>query len=79
MLNRVEMQIAVVGAEPAFWTDALAWGRERGLLTSAEAGMLGVLANAAGRALTERQAAGAVEVLSRLQSEGYAGELPIGS
>ena len=49
---------------------------ERGLLTPTEAGIPGGLANAAGRAPTERQAAGAVETLNKLQSEGYAGELP---
>lgn len=79
MLNSVETQIAVVGAGPAFWTDALAWGRERGLLTPTETGILGGLANTAGRAPTERQAAGAVEALNKLQSEGYAGELSFGS
>ena len=79
VLNSVETQIAVVGAGPAFWTDALAWGRERGLLTPAETGILGGLANPAGRAPTERQAVGAVEALNKLQSEGYVGELSFGS
>ncbi len=36
-------------------------------------------ANPVGRTLTERQAAKAVETLSRLQSEGYAAELLLGT
>lgn len=79
VLNSVEMQIAVVDVGSAFWADALVWGRERGLLTPTEDGILGALANPAGRTPTERQASRAVETLKKLQSEGYAGELPSGS
>lgn len=75
VLNSVEAQIAVVNAGPAFWTDVLAWGRERGLLTPTEVGILGVVASPAGKAPTERQAAKAVEALNKLQTEGYTGEL----
>ena len=78
-LNGVEAPIAVVNAGPAFWAAALAWGTERGLLTPTEAGVLGVAANPAGRTPTERQASRAVEVLSKLQSEGYRGELSSGA
>lgn len=75
-LNSVEAQIAVVNAGPGFWATALAWGTERRLLTPTETGVLGAAANPAGRTPTERQAAKAVEALSRLQEAGYAGELP---
>ena len=74
-LNTVEAQIAVVNAGPAFWSDALAWGTERGLLTPTEVGVLGVVADPAGRTPSERQASRAVAALSKLQSEGYAGDL----
>ena len=74
-LNGVEAQIAVVNAGSAFWADALAWGSERGLLSPTEHGVLGMVANPAGRTPTERQASRAVEALSKLQAEGYAGEL----
>ena len=77
-LNSVEAQIAVVNAGPAFWAAALAWGTEQGLLTPTEVGVLGVAAHPAGRTPTERQASRAVEALSKLQSEGYTGELPSG-
>lgn len=79
ILKGVEAQIAVVNAGPAFWADALAWGRERDLLTPTEAGVLGVVASAAGRSPTEKQAARVIEVLKKLRSEGYTGELPSGS
>ena len=74
-LNGVEAQIAVVNACSAFWADALAWGSERGLLSPTEHGVLDMVANPAGRTPTERQASRAVEALSKLQAEGYAGEL----
>lgn len=74
-LNSVQAQIAVVTAGPAFWAAALAWGTERKLLTRTEVGVLGAAANPAGRTLTDRQASRAVEALTKLQSEGYSGEL----
>ena len=77
-LNSVEAHIAVVNAGPAFWADALAWGGERELLSPTELGVLGLVANPAGRTPTERQASTAIEALSKLQSEGYVGELSSG-
>ena len=78
-LNSVEAQIAVVKAGPAFWAATLTWGKERGLLTPTEVGVLGVAASPAGRTPTERQASRAVEALRKLQSEGYGGELSCGA
>ena len=78
-LNSVEAQIAVVNAGPAFWAAALAWGQERSVLTPTDVGVLSVAANPAGRTLTERQAARAVEALSKMQAEGYDGELSSGA
>ena len=78
-LNSVEMQIAVVNAGHAFWADTLSWGNERELLTPTEVGVLGLLANPAGKIPTERQVSRAVEALRKLQVEGYAGELPSGA
>lgn len=78
-LNSVEAQIAVVNAGPAFWAAALAWGKERGLLTPTEVGVLSVAATPAGRSPTERQASRAVEALGKLQAEGYGGELSPGA
>ena len=74
-LNSVETQIAVVSAGPAFWSDVLAWGSERGLLSATDTGVLRVVADSAGRTPTDRQCAKAAEALGRLQAEGYPGEL----
>ena len=76
-LNGIERQIAVVNAGAAFWTDVLAWGRERGLLTPTELGILGVVV--AGKTPSERQSSRVIEALSKLQSEGYTGDLRSGS
>lgn len=70
-LNGIEAQIAVVNAGGKFWADALRWGRSRGLLTPAEAGVLDTAARIPQRTPTERQAAKALEVLARMQGEGY--------
>ena len=74
-LNSVETQIAVVNAGSAFWTDVLAWGSERGLLSDTDAGVLRVVAGAMGRTPSDRQCARAAEALGRLRAEGYPGEL----
>jgi len=73
-LNGIEMQIAVVNAGPAFWSEALAWGSNRELLTPTELGILRVVAK--GRTPSERQSSKALEALRKLQSEGYASDLP---
>lgn len=74
-LNSIETQIAVVEAGPSFWADVLEWGSKRGLLTPTEVGVLRVAINRTGRAPTERQCRKAAELLGKLQSEGYTGEL----
>ena len=74
-LNGIEAQIAVVNAGGRFWADALGWGRSRDLLTPAESGVLEVAARIPQRAPTEKQSAKALEVLGKMQSEGYGAEL----
>ena len=75
-LNGIEAQIAVVTAGGPFWADALAWGRTRDLLTPTETGILEVAASVPRRTPTDKQSSKAIQVLSRLQSRGYTGELP---
>ena len=72
-LNEIEAQIAAVKAGGEFWADALDWGRSRGLLTPMEAGVLEVATRIPRRLPTEKQSFKAIEVLRKLQSEGYAG------
>ena len=74
-LNGIEAQIAVVNAGGRFWADALGWGRSRNLLTPAESGVLEVAARIPRRTPTERQSAKALEVLRKMQNEGYGAEL----
>ena len=74
-LNGMQAQIAVVNAGPGFWDDALAWGKERRLLSPTDLGVLRVAANRAGRTPTDRQSLRAIEALRRLQSEGFTGVL----
>ena len=75
-LNGIEAQIAVVNAGGQFWADALAWGRGRDLLSPKETGVLQVAASVPGRAPTDKQSSKAIEVLGKLQSQGYAAEIP---
>ena len=74
-LNGIEAQIAVVNAGGQFWADAVAWGRSRGLLSQTESEILNVAARVPHRTPTDKQSLKTVEVLSKLQSEGYRGEL----
>ncbi len=77
VLNGIEAQIAVVNAGGPFWKDVLSWGKERKLLTPTESGILEVVAGVQERVPTDRQSSKAIEVLSRLQCEGYAKDLPV--
>ena len=74
-LNGIEAQIAVVEAGAAFWAEVLEWGSTRELLSPTELGILSRLAK--GGTPTERQSVKAVETLTRLQSDGYTGELTL--
>ncbi len=78
-LNGIEAQIAVVNAGGQFWSDALAWGRARRLLTAMETGILELAARVPTRTPTDKQSSRAIEILDKLNGEGYSGELPIPS
>ncbi len=78
-LNGIEAQIAVVEAGGQFWSNALAWGKDRQLLTPTEAGILEVATGARGRVPTHRQSSKVIEVLGKLQREGYTEIIPLKS
>lgn len=78
-LNGIEAQIAVVNAGANFWLDALEWGKARRLLTPTEAGILGVAARVPSRTPTDKQSSKAIEILGKLNGEGYSEELPASS
>ena len=74
-LNAIEAQIAVVNAGGKFWADALAWGKTRNFLTPTEIGILKVAASIPKQTPTDKQSSKTMELLSKLQSEGYREEL----
>ena len=74
-LNGIEAQIAVVKAGPGFWSKALEYGVERGLLTPAEEKIFRMLADGR-KTPTDKQSLKATEALRNLQSEGFPDELP---
>ena len=78
-LNGIEAQIAVVQAGGQFWADALAWGQGRKLLTATETGILRVASRVPAQTPTDKQSSKAVEILGKLQSNGYTSTLPITS
>ena len=78
-LNGIEAQIAVVNAGGQFWSDALAWGRARRLLTPTETGILGAAARVPIRTPTDKQSSKAIAILGKLHAEGYSEELPASS
>ena len=78
-LNGMEAQIAVVNAGGQFWSDALAWGRARQLLTPTETGILSAAACVPSEMPTDKQSSRAIEVLGKLKEEGYPEELPASS
>ena len=77
VLNGIEAQVVVVNAGAAFWQDVLGWGSSRKLLNSTESGILTVATLIPARIPTEKQSARALEVLGKLQAEGYNAELQL--
>jgi len=71
VLNGIEAQSAVVRAGSVFWAEARDWGLARELLSPKEADILRVAAGTSGRLPSERQSLVTIEVLRRLQAEGF--------
>lgn len=75
-LNGIEAQIAVINAGSDFWVEALAWGREQGLLSPTEIGVLKVATGIPRRMPTDKQSLAVLRALTKLRSGGYQRELP---
>ena len=78
-LNGIEAQIAVVKAGSEFWSNTLEWGQAKSLLSLKEAGILGAATRVSTQPPTEKQSSKALEILSKLQSEGYTETLSVSS
>ena len=74
-LNGIEAQTAVVNAGATFWSDALAWGQENGPLSPTDAGVLDVARCIPRQIPTPAQSRRLLELLKRLQDNGYNAEL----
>ena len=71
MLNRIEAQTAVVNAGPDFWGRVYEWGNQRQLLSPDERSILTVAMSMPSKVPSENQCARLLEMLSRLQEEGF--------
>jgi hypothetical protein len=70
MLNGIEAQSIAVNAGAGFWSEVLAWGMRRRLLSPTEIGVLEVAAAMPAKIPTERQSMKIIEALRKLQTEG---------
>ncbi len=71
MLNGIEAQTAVANAGSEFWRNVNAWGDERQLISPDEKGILTVAMLIPTRIPSEKQSQRLLEILSRLQQEGF--------
>lgn len=71
MLSGIEAQIRVETAGPDFWKEVRSWARQRNVLSPKEDGILSVAAE--GRRPSDKQSLACIEMLRRLQAEGYQG------
>ncbi len=78
-LNGIEAQIAVVNAGSQFWSEALSWGKDRGLLSPTEREILEVASRGTKRTPTDKQSSRTIRIFERLKSEGFPSDLPASS
>ncbi len=71
MLNGIEAQTALVNAGAHFWGEVLAWGNRKELLSPDESGILSTAARLPAKIPSELQAKRAVQILQRLNREGF--------
>lgn len=71
LTKSVEAQTRVFELGPAFWAEAKTWGRSQRLLSPAEYNTLEICAKIPSRLPTERQTEFALEILAKLEAEGF--------
>ena len=70
MLNGIEVQMIVVQAGSALWSDVKEWGMSKGLLSPDDRGILDVARSVPAKVPSEKQSLRAIEILQRLHEEG---------
>ncbi|MFV1875646.1 AIPR family protein [Nioella sp.] len=71
LTKSVEAQTRVFELGPAFWAEAKTWGRSQRLLSPAEYNTLEICSKIPSRLPTERQTEFALEILAKLEAEGF--------
>ena len=76
-LNEIEAQMTVVNAGPLYWKDVEIWGTKNSLLSPMEIDLLGLVSKFPSKIPSGRQSQKLLEVLSKLQEEGFNREIPL--
>ena len=76
-LNEIEAQMTVVNAGPLYWKDVEVWGTKNSLLSPMEINLLGLVSKFPSKIPSGRQSQKLLEVLSKLQEEGFNREIPL--
>lgn len=76
VLNGIEAQTAVFQAGPEFWQRALEWGKLKKMLSERDKGILTTASRIPEKVPSDKQSEATLEILKRLQQEGFNEELP---
>lgn len=76
VLNGIEAQTVVFQAGPEFWQRALEWGKSKKILSERDMGILTTASRVPGKIPSDKQSEATLEILNRLQQEGFNEELP---
>ena len=71
ILNGIEAQTLVVEASPQYWQKVLVWGKQNNHLSPKDIGILNVAAETTRQIPSEAQSRRIIEILKRLESEGF--------
>ncbi len=79
ILNGIEAQTLVVEAGPQYWQKVLVWGKQNNHLSPKDIGILNVAAETTRQIPSEAQSRRIIEILKRLESEGFSQNATINS
>ena len=77
VLNGIEAQTVVFEAGPEFWQGVLKWGKSKKMLSENDTSILTAACRIPKKIPNDKQSKAALEILNRLQQEGFNEELPI--